>query len=283
MRILDQLLERDRFTPNEKSIATFILSQKEKMLYLTIQELAKHTYTSHSAIIRLIHKIGMAGYKEFTIKLAQEIRDEHKRQNHVDPNYPFTQAEQPLEIAKELSDLMRHTIERTYTFMEDHLLDQTSQLINRAERIFVYALGDSQIRAKSFQNKMLKLNKYVVIATELSEWSYHSINLTEKDCAIFLSYHVKTDDFIKTANYLSSKGVPIVTITASSTNELTKQSTYTILVPNEEDKFSKIGTFASQISFEYVLNTIYSCIYKLDYENHKQFSIDTFRMVEEDM
>ena len=283
MRILDQLLETERFTPNEKSIANFILTQKESMLYMTIQELAKHTYTSHSAIIRMTQKLGLSGYKEFTIKLAQEIQSDQKEQVIIDPNYPFSRDEQPIEIAKEISDLMQYTIKRTYEYLDNRLLEQTAERINRAERIFIYALGDSQIRAKSFQNKMLKINKYVVIATELSEWSYHSLNLRQQDCAIFLSYHAKSIDFIKTAKFLSDKDVPIISITASSNSDLTKQSTYTILVPNEEDKFSKIGTFSSQISFEYVLNTIYSCIYKLDYENHKQLSIDTFKRVEEDM
>lgn len=279
MRVLDQLEEKEGFTTNEKSIAEYVISEKENVLYLTIQELAQKTYTSHSAIIRFVQKLGLAGYKEFTIKLAQELQEVNNQEKKTNPNYPFTLDEQPIEIAKELANLMSYVVEKTYHFLEDDTLENVSHLINDSERIFIYALGDSQIRAKSFQNKMIKINKYVVIATELSEWSYHSKNLTPSDCAIFLSYHVKSKELIREASYLAQKNVPILSITAASNNELTSQSTHTILVPNEEDKFSKIGTFSSQISFEYVLNTIYSCIYKLDYDRYKQSLIDAARSV----
>lgn len=276
MNILDQLKKMNQFTPNEISIASYILTQKEKVLYMTIQELAKHTYTSHSAIIRFTHKLGFIGYKEFTIALARELNDEQKYQGNIDPNYPFNPNESALQIAKEISTLMSFTIEKTSTYMNEDNLNQSSQLINQAERIFIYAIGDSQIRAKSFQNKMLKINKYVIIATELSEWSYHTVNLTPKDCAIFLSYHAHMEEFIKIAKFLVDKQIPILTITASTESELTKLSSLSIAVPNIEDKFEKIGTFSSQISFEYVLNTIFSCIYKLDYDSHKT-NYDVFK------
>ncbi|GAF63205.1 transcriptional regulator [Bacillus sp. TS-2] len=269
MNVLNQLKEKKQFTPNEVSIADFILSQKEQMLYLTIQELAKQTYTSHSAIVRLTQKLGFMGFKEFSIVLAQELNEEKKPQGKVNPNYPFSQNESPIQIANEMSTLMSYTIEKTCAYMENDLLEKCAHLLKNSERIFIYAWGDSQIRAKSFQNKMLKINQYVVIATELSEWSHHTVNLTTKDCAIFLTYHANKKEFIKAAEYLARKKIPIITITASSSGLLSEVSSFTISVPNIEDKFAKIGTFASQISFEYVLNTIYSCVYKLDYDQHK--------------
>lgn len=67
MKVLMKLSEMQNFTPNEKSIASYILLHKESILHLNIQELAKATYTSHSAINRLTHKLGLAGYKEFII------------------------------------------------------------------------------------------------------------------------------------------------------------------------------------------------------------------------
>lgn len=89
------------------------------------------------------------------------------------------------------------------------MLSQTAQLLDQANRIFIYALGDSQIRAKSFQNKLVKINKYVVIATELSEWAYHTANLTSEDCAIFLTYHGKSPIFLKAARHFTRENIPL--------------------------------------------------------------------------
>ncbi|WP_348619781.1 MurR/RpiR family transcriptional regulator [Paenibacillus polymyxa] len=270
MKILIQLSEMQNFTPNEKSIASYILLHKESILHLNIQELAKATYTSHSAINRLTHKLGLSGFKEFIIKLAREFQQNTQNISNVDPNYPFGYDESPLQVAKEIAELMKETIEKNFTFMDDDSLSQTALLLDQAKRIFIYALGDSQIRAKSFQNKLVKINKYVVIATELSEWAYHTANLTTQDCAVFLTYHGKSPIFLKAARHFAHEDIPFITITATNQSELAKLSNICIRVPNDEVKHAKIGTFSSQIAFDYVLNVIYSCIYKIDYLKNMQ-------------
>lgn len=277
MKILTQLSEMHSFTPNEQSIASYILKHKEQVLQLNIQELAKATYTSHSAINRLTHKLGLSGFKEFMITLAREFQQSSQSLSPVDPNYPFGVAESSLQVAREIAELMKETIDKTVAFMDDELLSRTAQLLDQAERIFIYAVGDSQIRAKSFQNKMFKINKYVIIATELSEWAHHTVNLTPRDCAIFLTYHGKSSSYIKVAQHLAFERIPFITITATRYSELARLSTLCIQVPNDEVKLAKIGTFSSQIAFEYVLNVIYSCIYKIDYQNNRQLRTESLK------
>jgi DNA-binding MurR/RpiR family transcriptional regulator len=273
-----QLTQMKHFTPNEKLIASYILEQRERMLNLTVQELAAATFTSHSAIHRLSQKLELAGYKDFIINLAKEFQKNDGRISNIDPNYPFSLGESILQVATDIAELMKETIEKNLASLDEKLLSQAVEMLNSAERIFIYAIGDSQIRAKSFQNKMFKINKYAVIATELSEWAYHTLNLTSKDCAIFLSYHVTSSNFVRVAHYLRQENIPLITVSATSSNELPDLSNVIIQIPNDEEKLAKIGTFSSQIAFEFVLNVIYSCIYKLDYEkftslNSKQSNI----------
>lgn len=242
------------------------------MLQFNIQELAKATYTSHSAINRLTHKLGLTGFKEFSIKLAREFQQDAQNISNIDPNYPFSLGESSLQVAKDIAELMKETIEKNFAFMDETSLSEAAHLLDQAKRIFIYALGDSQIRAKSFQNKLIKINKYVVITTELSEWAYHTINLTTQDCAIFLTYHEKSPIFLKAAQHFSREKIPFITITANHQSELAKMSTICIQVPNDETKHAKIGTFSSQIAFDYVLNVIYSCIFQIDYAKNMQMT-----------
>ncbi|ASA26240.1 MurR/RpiR family transcriptional regulator [Paenibacillus donghaensis] len=273
MKILMQLSEMQNFTPNEKSIAAYILLNKESMLHFSIQELAKETFTSHSAINRLIHKLGLAGFKDFIIKLATEFQQHTQNTSSVDPNYPFGLDESSLQVAKEIAELIKETVDKTSTFMDNDVLSQTAKMLDQAKRIFIYALGDSQIRARSFQNKLIKINKYVVIATELSEWAHHTLNLTEEDCAIFLTYHGKSQIYLRVAQHFRQEKIPFITITAIHTSQLANLSPILIQVPNDEKKHAKIGTFSSQIAFEYVLNVIYSCVYKISYSKNKESAI----------
>ncbi|MBW4080632.1 MurR/RpiR family transcriptional regulator [Paenibacillus sp. S150] len=279
MKLLLQLEEMQSFTPNEKSIAAYILLHKESMLNLNIQELAKATYTSHSAINRLTHKLGLSGFKEFSIKLAREFQQTTQIIPSVDPNYPFGHEESPLQVAQEIAALLKETIDKNFAFMDADLLSQAAHMLDKAKRIFIYALGDSQIRAKSFQNKLIKINKYAVIATELYEWAYHAVNLTGEDCALFLTYHGRSPIYLKAAGHFTREKVPFITITANHQSELAKLSTLCIQVPNDEVKFAKIGTFSSQIAFEYVLNVIYSCIYNISYAKNRDSAAQSLKRI----
>lgn len=53
MLIEEKLTKQELFTTTEKRIVDYIRRNIEAAVYMTIEELAKATYTSHSAIIRL--------------------------------------------------------------------------------------------------------------------------------------------------------------------------------------------------------------------------------------
>lgn len=59
MLIEEKLTKQELFTTTEKRIADYIRRNIEAAVYMTIEELAKATYTSHSAIIRLCKKNGI--------------------------------------------------------------------------------------------------------------------------------------------------------------------------------------------------------------------------------
>ncbi|CAH1210274.1 MurR/RpiR family transcriptional regulator [Paenibacillus sp. JJ-223] len=275
MKLLHQLKQMNDFTVNEQSIASYILRHQESCLSLSVQELAQATFTSHSTVVRLTQKLGLTGFKEFKIKLARELQDNLHQINSIDANMPFQLYESPIQISKDIAELMKETIDRTFAMLDGELLNRSALLLHKAKRILIFALGDSLIRAKSFQNRMYKINQYVVIATEVSDWAYHMVNMTSEDCAIFLTYHNKSPIFLKAARHFRHIRMPTVTITASIQSELARLSTICIQVPNDEVHHAKIGTFSSQIALEYALNALYSCIYQINYANHKQAMLDS--------
>ncbi len=63
MLIEEKLTKQELFTTTEKRIVDYIRRNIEAAVYMTIEELAKATYTSHSAIIRLCKKWDSADLK----------------------------------------------------------------------------------------------------------------------------------------------------------------------------------------------------------------------------
>lgn len=188
MSIIEKLSKKEEFTDTEKRIADYILENQFLMPNSTIQTLSKRAYSSHSSVIRLTKKLGFSGFKDFRVALIQEIQNNVHKISNVDPNFPFTSYDDYLDIAKKMADLSIDAIQKTINKLDRENLRNISKVLLNANKIFLYGIGDSQIRAKSFQNKFNKINRYFILADEYGEGSWNSLNMTKKDCAIFISY-----------------------------------------------------------------------------------------------
>lgn len=266
--IIEKLTEKDDFTDTEKRIADFILENQSLMPNTTIQHLAKRAYSSHSAVIRLTKKLGYSGYRDFRVALIQEIQNNLHATSKVDPNFPFNPYDDYLDIAKKMADLSIDAIQKTINRLDRDNLKNVSKSLLNAERIFLFGVGDSQIRAKSFQNKFNKINRYLILADEYGEGSWNSLNMTKDDSAIFISYGGGTGDLKENLMYAQKKKIDTILITGNVDSEAAKFSKYLIEVPQGELEHVKVGTFVSQISFEYILDTLFAILFSEEYTKH---------------
>ena len=77
-----KLREQSRlFSNTEREIADHILNNPQMVVDMSIHELAKHTFSSASSIVRLCNHTGYSGYKEFRKAVTYELalREQNKR------------------------------------------------------------------------------------------------------------------------------------------------------------------------------------------------------------
>ncbi len=268
MTLLKKLEQKQGFTDTEIRIADFILINQEDVPNMYIQELAENTYTSHSAIIRLSQKLGFSGYRNFKVALIHEIQSNKHTIGHVDPNFPFLPTDSSINIAKKMADLTIETIRKTMGKLDKEQLNKAVEMIRNAKRIYLFGNGDSQIRARSFQNKFIKINKHLIIADEYGETAWNTLSMDKFDCAIIISYAGNSASYMKLLKYLAAMKIPSIMLTGNSESTVSKLCNLTIEVPHDEYDFFKVGTFSSQISFEYILDTLFSIIYAKEYTSN---------------
>lgn len=129
MLIEEKLTKQELFTTTEKRIADYIRRNIEAAVYMTIEELAKATYTSHSAIIRLCKKMGFSGFKEFRFELGREVHQLIAQFNQtIDPNFPFSSEDSTQQIAKKMADLSIQSIKKAQLQIEHEDLDQIGKV-----------------------------------------------------------------------------------------------------------------------------------------------------------
>ncbi|KGO22234.1 RpiR family transcriptional regulator, partial [Oenococcus alcoholitolerans] len=215
MLLIDKLRSKENLTTTEKKIVNYILDNLDEIPAMSVEQLAKKSFSSHSAIVRLSKKLGFAGYKEFRLELSKTIQARIFQPEDVDANFPFKREDDSMMIAKKLADLSVSTIKRSYAQLNKEQLDKAGRMLWSAERIFLFGQGDSQIRARSFQNKLVKIDKFAMIGEEYADEDWVAVNLSPKDCAVFISYGGKSKQSQKIIKFFSQKKVPTLLISGN--------------------------------------------------------------------
>ena len=69
--ILD-ISQENKYTETEKEVIDYLMNHLDLLEELSINDLAKKTYTSNATIIRLCRKTGYSGYKALKVDLIKE-------------------------------------------------------------------------------------------------------------------------------------------------------------------------------------------------------------------
>ena len=267
MPIITALQQQTDFTATEQRIADYVLAHLDLVPTILIKELAAATYTSHSAIIRLAQKLGYTGFRDFqrALTTAAAQRD---NQPPVDPSFPFSENDSVKDIADQLADLTISAVQTTRRQIDPVALAKSAHLLATAKRIFLFSQGDSQLRARSFQNKLVKINRFAIIAEEYADQAWNAATVTPADCAFFISYAGTTNEHARFLQYFHEHHVPTIVLTGNPHSPLLQLTDHQLVTAPSEGHFAKIATFASQTAFEYVLDTLFATLYAQDFRTN---------------
>ncbi|MEG0275800.1 MAG: MurR/RpiR family transcriptional regulator [Coprobacillus sp.] len=260
MSLLDSLKKEELFTLSEREVISYLVRNIEYIPSMTIGEIAEKTFSSNATIIRICHKVGCDGFKDFKYQLTKEIESNKYIQQTVDFTVPFDTCETTHEIMNNISSLYKESVDITHASLDPIEIERIVNTIYESKRMFIYSIGDTNLTVKNFINKLMKINYYPVSATDNHEELATSHNVKKDDCVMFVTYRGESSLFLECMQIIKRTGCKIIVITANEKSVLTKFSDYHILLPYKE-KDNRIATFSSQLSFHYVLSVIYALIH----------------------
>ncbi|WP_019394599.1 MurR/RpiR family transcriptional regulator [Priestia filamentosa] len=281
MIISNKLESMDSLSKSEEILAKFILKEKENIESLSTKDLAKATYTSPSTAIRLSKKLGFSGWNELKEKYLEELHYLNQHFSNIDPNYPFNTNDTFINVAAKIGHLASESIEDTLSLLKHTELQKAVELLHNSQHIGIYGFSNSLIMAYDFKHKMLRINKYVDITNVPAEQLYVASNSTPQHTAILISYSGETEEVLKIANILKSNRTPIISLTSIGENSLRKLSNCAMSISTREKLYSKIATYSTNNSIHLLLDILYSCLFKMDYDLNLEYKTNISKNVDE--
>ena len=256
--ILD-ISQENKYTETEKEVIDYLMNHLDLLEELSINDLAKKTYTSNATIIRLCRKTGYSGYKALKVDLIKEREANKYIVESVDYTTPFQFNETTEEIMKNMFSLYQESIKQVYSSLDIDVLKSMAHEIIHKKRIFLFSYGDTQTTVINFTNKLVKVNIFPTLATQFGEERHISKRMNKDDYALIISYRGQ-ERLLECVQTLSRNHVRIGLITANKKNSLMAYCDDLIMIPECETE-NRISTFYSQLAFQYVLSNLYAIIY----------------------
>ncbi len=273
MKIETKLAEQVSFSAVEKAIADYILSHKDEVLHSSVQKLAKDTNSSPGSVMRLCTRIGVSGFREMKIRLAQEL-NETKTEANIDPDFPFQPNDSAGQVAESIWRVCGQALAETRKRLSMTDVVKACSLISASGITAVFGTGDSFHCAQMFQIRTMRAGYHILITSVHGEQIHLARTLTENDCALLVSYSGETLHTLECARLLKKNRVRTICITAFPESTIARLSTLVLTISAGDTKYHRIASFYSQTAMDYCLNVVYSCMYIRNYEELTHRQID---------
>ncbi len=251
--ILNIRSKYDEMGRGERKIADLILADPHAVLPLTITQFSELAECGTATLVRFSKRLGLNGYQELKIAIAQEISTLSNEKETISPYDScysmFTKRLRDIQVA----------LQKTRLVLSPSAMDAAAKKIMNAKRIVIFGLGNSAAIAHDAQHKFLRVG---LNATACSDNHLQSIIAShlDTDCvAIGISHSGKSVDIVQALRLARISGASTICVTNYETSPITEVSDICLFTQSEETQHS-ILAMSSRIAQLTIFDAIYTYI-----------------------
>ena len=220
--IIDKIYsELPAMSQSDQKVAKQVLADPEKIVNSTISELAKIAVVSGASVTRFCHNLGLTGFHDLKIQLAQVSGNEksHSLQKI---------AKDDLQTAlKQIGDNKVAEVEATLNNIDSQVLKKVLDLLTNSKIVQVSAEGDTYPVA---EDAVYKFNQIGILALasggNVETAIAQSMNLNAQDCLLVISNSGESAALLKQIKVAKEQGIKVIAITNRADSPIALQADY---------------------------------------------------------
>lgn len=239
---------------SEKEIIKRMLDNPSQITKLSVQQLAKETFTSPSTIVRLTRKIGFEGFKEMKKALIVELT--LKDRVILGEEKEITRDDTTESLIDKIIYKHIMSIEETRTLVDSSTFDTCVQLLISAQTIYLFGIGSSFLVTKDLQHKLMRVNKPCVTFEDYHMQILQTRNMTPQDLAIIISYSGESKEMVHCSQMIQNSGAKSISITRFGQSQVAELADYNLYVTANEP-LTRSGAMTSRIAQLCIIDMLY--------------------------
>lgn len=274
--LLDIQLSYNQFTKTEKKIADFITHNTNQVLFMSITDLSEACGVADASVHRFCRTMGVKGYQEFKMKLSLSVSPD---QNQTLDRDKSSRKVDSLEVT--LDNILQNHInalKETKMLMQKEELEKTVRMMEEADNIYFFGIGDSLLTAREARNKFLRISKKVSSIDDPHMQAMAASMAGEKDLIFIISYSGATKDNVYVAKIAKRVGARVVGITRFIKSPLTSYTDTLLVCGSNEGPFDG-GSMGAKLSQLYIIDVLFQEYYRRNQEESVENNRKTSRAV----
>ena len=275
MDVLRAMREATDFTPSEQQLAQTIMALGARLQGQSIKELAGMASVSIASVHRFCKKLGLEGFKELKVECARAEASHASDHVPVDINFPFKADEDASTIATRMGALYETTITDTLDLLNLNEITSSAQLIANAEHVDIYAHSHNVHPAQMFEERLLSIGKPVSCPLTWEREIRCALGSDETHVALVISYSGLPRNIRELLPVLHKRQVPVIFVGSPAVRRRNPGLAAYLFVSDREHLQNRITQFSSHIAVQFVLDTLFSCVFARNYDCNRAFLTET--------
>nr|WP_162990838.1 MurR/RpiR family transcriptional regulator [Maliibacterium massiliense] len=245
----------DSMSKTERKAADYILAHASEVIRLSISELAERSGVSDATVVRLCKRMGMRGYQELKVLLAQDIA------SPLDDIHQDVRADDAPEIVfdKVFCSAM-HSLQYTMHIVDRQQVARAVDLIDRARRVGILGLGASMSVAHDMHIKLTRLGIAATTYTDAHLQSTAASYFTREDVIFAISLSGRSHDIIDAVRLARQNGCPIVCMCNIGQNMLAELADVRLDTACKQSSQYRIVDISSRIAQYTMIDALYTML-----------------------
>lgn len=220
----------------EMMVYNFVVKNRDKVMYMTIRELADAAGVSTTTVLRFCRKMHCEGYSEFRVRFKLYLEQNEPQQANFG--------------ASEIISFFRSVNNDEF----DALLDRATDIILQSERIIFVGAGTSGALAKYGARFFSNVGKF---SNHIDDPYFPVISDMAKNAlAIVLSVSGETEEILRFASQFSLHHCKVLSVTSHENSSLAKLADFNLSWHIPQTRIAGVYDITTQIPVIYILETL---------------------------
>ncbi|MCD8351753.1 MAG: MurR/RpiR family transcriptional regulator [Planctomycetaceae bacterium] len=218
---------------SQKQVADYVVKHPEKVMLLSLADLAAACRVSEPTVMRFLHKLGYQSYQVFRVNVAQKTA-RHTGESLYDDVNPGDDSRQ---IMQKVICSTKTSLDDLATVLSPDALEETAEHILSAKTVTVIGVGATHAIAFDLAHKLLKLG---IMAQCYND--PHLINigvggLDAESLLIAFSHSGESREILDGVAIAKKRGCPVAAVCSFPNSSLAKAADITILSSSHETTY----------------------------------------------